>query len=74
MAVNGCNFCGKVGTQPITNSLKDFDYSCLEVKNKKSNKRINQNQNEKHQSAAKCQVCRRKSNLFLFIFGGEGGG
>jgi hypothetical protein len=38
MALNGCNFCGKVGIQPISNERKTFNYSCLEVKNKKSNK------------------------------------
>jgi hypothetical protein len=38
MASNGCNFCGKVGIQPISNERTTFNYSCLEVKNKKSNK------------------------------------
>jgi hypothetical protein len=38
MALNGCNFCGKVGIQPISNERTTFNYSCLEVKNKKSNK------------------------------------
>ncbi len=38
MAFNGCNFCGKVGIQPISNERTTFNYSCLEVKNKKSNK------------------------------------
>jgi hypothetical protein len=38
MAFNDCNFCGKVGIQPISNKRTTFNYSCLEVKNKKSNK------------------------------------
>jgi hypothetical protein len=38
MALNGCNFCGKVGSQLISNERTTFNYSCLEVKNKKSNK------------------------------------
>jgi hypothetical protein len=39
MASKGCNFCGKVGTQPITNDRTSFNYSCLEVK-KKDNKKL----------------------------------
>jgi hypothetical protein len=39
MAFNGCNFCGKVGIQPISNERTTFNYSCLEVKNKNSNKK-----------------------------------
>ncbi len=39
MASKGCNFCGKVGSQPITNDLTNFNYSCLEVK-KKDEKKI----------------------------------
>jgi hypothetical protein len=38
MALNGCNFCGKVGIQPISNERTTFNYSCLEVKNKNLNK------------------------------------
>ena len=38
MASKGCNFCSQVGIQPITNDRTSFNYSCLEVKNKKSNK------------------------------------
>jgi hypothetical protein len=39
MASKGCNFCDKVGTQPITNDRTSFNYSCLEVK-KKDNKKL----------------------------------
>jgi hypothetical protein len=42
MAARGCNFCGKVGSQPISNDRTTFNYDCLEVKNKKSNKNENQ--------------------------------
>jgi hypothetical protein len=35
MASNKCNFCDKVGSQPITNHQTIFNYSCLEVKKKK---------------------------------------
>jgi hypothetical protein len=34
MATRGCNFCGKVGIQPIRNEQTGFNYSCLEVKKK----------------------------------------
>jgi hypothetical protein len=34
MALEGCNFCGTVGSQPISNELTSFNYSCLEVKKK----------------------------------------
>jgi hypothetical protein len=39
MASNGCNFCTKVGSQPISNDRTSFNYSCLEVKKKDKNKR-----------------------------------
>jgi hypothetical protein len=39
MASKGCNFCDKVGSQPITNDRTSFNYSCLEVK-KKDNKKL----------------------------------
>jgi hypothetical protein len=38
MASKGCNFCDKVGTQPITNDRTSFNYSCLEVKKKDDTK------------------------------------
>jgi hypothetical protein len=38
MASKGCNFCGKVGCQPITNVRTSFNYSCLEVKKKDDKK------------------------------------
>jgi hypothetical protein len=50
MAFSGCNFCGKVGIQPISNERTTFNYSCLEVKNKKSNK---SNKTDKHRSSKK---------------------
>jgi len=34
MASNTCCFCGTVGSQPISNELTSFNYSCLEVKKK----------------------------------------
>jgi hypothetical protein len=34
MASKGCNFCGIVGSQPLSNELTSFNYSCLEVKKK----------------------------------------
>ncbi len=34
MASLGCNFCGMVGSQPISNERTTFNYSCLEVKKK----------------------------------------
>jgi hypothetical protein len=34
MASNYCCFCGIVGSQPISNDLTSFNYSCLEVKKK----------------------------------------
>ncbi len=34
MASRGCNFCSKVGSQPISNDRASFNYSCLEVKKK----------------------------------------
>ena len=40
MASKGCNFCGKVGTQPITNDRTSFNQSCIEVK-KKDDKKFN---------------------------------
>ncbi len=40
MASKGCNFCDKVGTQPITNDRTSFNYSCLKVK-KKDDKKFN---------------------------------
>ena len=56
MAANGCNFCGKVGIQPISNEPTTFNYDCLEVKNKKSNKNENQKKTEKCQSPGNCKV------------------
>ena len=56
MAANGCNFCGKVGIQPISNEQTTFNYDCLEVKNKKSNKTENQKKTEKCQSSENCKV------------------
>jgi hypothetical protein len=50
MALNGCNFCGKVGIQPISHERTTFNYSCLEVKNKKSNK---SNNTDKQRSSKK---------------------
>ncbi len=38
MASKGCNFCGKVGSQQITNDRTSFNYSCLEVKKKDDKK------------------------------------
>ncbi len=57
MAASGCNFCGKVGSQPISNDQTTFYYDCLEVKNKKSNKNENQKITVKNQSAKGNQVC-----------------
>jgi hypothetical protein len=34
MASKHCCFCGIVGSQPISNELTSFNYSCLEVKKK----------------------------------------
>jgi hypothetical protein len=34
MASNNCCFCGIVGSQPISNEVNSFNYSCLEVKKK----------------------------------------
>jgi hypothetical protein len=34
MASNNCCFCDTVGSQPISNELTSFNYSCLEVKKK----------------------------------------
>jgi hypothetical protein len=34
MASKHCCFCGTVGSQPISNELTSFNYSCLEVKKK----------------------------------------
>jgi hypothetical protein len=34
MASNNCCFCGTVGSQPLSNELASFNYSCLEVKKK----------------------------------------
>jgi hypothetical protein len=57
MAASGCNFCGKVGMQPISNDRTTFNYDCLEVKNKKSDKNENQKKTAKNQSAKGNQVC-----------------
>ncbi len=57
MAATGCNFCGKVGSQPISNVRTTFYYDCLEVKNKKSNKNENQKITVKSQSSKGNQVC-----------------
>jgi hypothetical protein len=35
MASRGCNFCGKVGSQSISNDRTSLNYSCLEVKKRK---------------------------------------
>jgi hypothetical protein len=43
---NGCNFCGKVGSQQISNDRNSFNYSCLEVK-KKDEKKENQGKKKK---------------------------
>jgi hypothetical protein len=53
MALNGCNFCGKVGSQLISNERTTFNYSCLEVKNKnlsKANKADKQRSSKKEKS------------------------
>jgi hypothetical protein len=34
MAASGCNFCDRVGIQPISNDRATFNYACLEVRNK----------------------------------------
>jgi len=68
MAANGCNFCGKVGIQPISNKRTTFNYDCLEVKNKKSNKTENQKKNEKYQSSENCKVTYLKPMIILTIF------
>jgi hypothetical protein len=41
MTSNYCTFCGKVGSQLISNDRKGFFYSCLEVK-KKDGKKVDQ--------------------------------
>jgi hypothetical protein len=56
MALSNCNFCGKVGSQPISNDQTTFNYNCLEVKNKKSNKKENQKKNAKSQPVEEYQV------------------
>ena len=38
MATKGCNFCGKVGIQPIKNERTSFNYSSLEVRKKEEKK------------------------------------
>jgi hypothetical protein len=38
MPTKGCNFCGKVGSKPITNDRTSCNYSCLEVKKKDDKK------------------------------------
>jgi hypothetical protein len=38
MAKKGCNFCGKVGIQPIKNERTSFNYSSLEVRKKEERK------------------------------------
>ncbi len=43
---NSCNFCGKVGSQLISNDRKGFNYSCLEVQ-KKDGKKVDQRKNFK---------------------------
>ena len=53
MALNGCNFCEKVGSQLISNERTTFNYSCLEVKNKnlsKANKADKQRSSKKEKS------------------------
>jgi hypothetical protein len=67
MAASGCNFCGKVGTQPISNDRTTFNYDCLEVKNKKSSKTENQKKTVKNQSAKGNQVYRSKY-CFYFLW------
>jgi hypothetical protein len=72
MATSGCNFCGKVGTQPISNDRTTFNYDCLEVKNKKSNKTENQEKTAKNQSAKGNQVYRSKyCYLCVFLYGNQ---
>ena len=39
MASSNCNFCSKVGSQPISNDRTSFNYSCLEVKKKEKRKK-----------------------------------
>jgi hypothetical protein len=39
MASKHCCFCGIVGSQPISNELTSFNYSCLEVKKKSKKKK-----------------------------------
>ncbi len=39
VASKGCNFCGKVGMEPISNERTTFNYSCLEVKKKRDYKK-----------------------------------
>jgi hypothetical protein len=39
MASKECNFCYKVGSQPISNNQARFNSSCLEVKKKVKNKK-----------------------------------
>jgi hypothetical protein len=67
MAASGCNLCGKVGTEPISNDRKTFNYDCLEVKNKKSNKTENQKKTAKNQSAKGNQVYISKY-FFYFLW------
>ncbi len=55
MASNGCNFCSKVGSQPISNNQTTFNYSCLEVKKKDKNKKRN------GPSHPEYQVCENQS-------------
>ena len=39
MASSNCNFCSKVGSQPISNDRTTFNYTCLEVKKKEKRKK-----------------------------------
>jgi hypothetical protein len=69
MAASGCNFCGKVGTEPISNDRTTFNYDCLEVKSKKSSKTENQKKTVKNQSAKGYQVLGSKDcQCCVFIF------
>jgi hypothetical protein len=70
MATSSCNFCGKVGMEPISNDRTTFNHDCLKVKNKKSDKNENQKKTAKNQSAKGNQVYRSKycGRLCFYFF------
>ena len=62
MASKGCNFCYKVGSQPISNNQDSFNYRCLEVKKKVKNKKGKGPTNPTN------QVCEHKWTKIISFF------